>query len=222
MPAQTLAEAEMPSRSFLFGFFMLGALLTYFGQILVNARSRYLEIRFLQQLEADRHVEDIPTTAAPQLAARSLIIKNLIREKGLSAAQIEAMVVPEYMKCRGTGKLMCDPVATINGDIFEREYIEKYLQDHNNVDPNGKQLQQNWLFPDVDLRKQIIEAIEKHAAQLTTTNSQGPILTYLQTAWTARPSLPVPAPTAETMRDLRQNFLDGLERALGREPRPTI
>lgn len=233
MPAQTLAEAEMPSHGFMFGFFMLGTVLTYFGNILVNARSRYLEIRFRQQLEANRYMQYMPTTSnsAPQLASPSYIIKNLILDKRLSAAQVDAMVVPDFMKCKGTGKLMRDPVATINGDIFDREYIEKYLRDHNNVDPNGKQLENNWLFPDVDLRRQIMEAIEKYAAELATRNAQatarrnfGPILTYLQNIHFQRPSLPAPVPSAETMRELRQNFLDGLERAFGTQeaPRPTV
>lgn len=225
--AQTLAKAEMPSKEFMFGFFMLGTVLTYFGNILVGARNRYLEIRLRQQYQVNRYVQDVPTSnnQAPQLASRNLAIKNLINDKQISAEQIAAMNAPTYMKCKGTGKLMFDPVATINGDVFDREYIEQYLEEHNNVDPNGKQLANNWLFPDVDLRRQIIEEIEKYSAELPP-QINSVVLTFMANARAAANQAarlnPPPVPNAETLRNLCTRFLDGMERAFDTNdaPRP--
>lgn len=227
--AETLSEAEMPSKQFMFGFFMLGTVLTYFGHILVGARGKYLAARELQQLAANQHVQNVPvsTDQMPQLAKPNKVIENLIRDKKISAAQIEAMNIPEYMKCKGTRKLMLDPVATINGDVFDRQYIEKYLRDHDNVDPNGKQLDNNWLFPDVDLRRQIIEQIEKYAAELPPP-FQSVVLTFMANAMAAANqaarSNPPATLNAETLRNMRTRFLDGLERAFGTTdaPRPNI
>lgn len=206
---QTLAETEMPSHALLFGFFAFGTVLTYFGTILVGARRRYVEIRDAQQLAANMYVASVAPSHVPQ-NTRSNVIDRLISEKRLSESQIDSMIVPEHLKCKGTGKLMRDPVCTLNGDTFDRTYIEQYLQDNNNMDPNGNTLASNLLIPDIDIRRQILEAIEQHAATLQTQNNVS-ALTYLANISSA---------SSATLRDLRASFLDKVEQALGVQERP--
>jgi len=63
--------------------------------------------------------------------------------------------------CPITGKLMRDPVSTVDGQVYEREAIEAWLETHDTSPVTGQQLPMKLLVPSIPLRGMIAAHLEK-------------------------------------------------------------
>lgn len=71
-----------------------------------------------------------------------------------------ASALPEAFTCPITSELMADPVTTADGFSYEREAIEKWLQDHTISPLTGAPLKHLELIPNMALRSAIQEAVD--------------------------------------------------------------
>jgi hypothetical protein len=59
---------------------------------------------------------------------------------------------PPHLTCPITHELMVDPVATSDGQLYERRAIEQWLQDHETSPLSGAALSSRMLIPIVMIR----------------------------------------------------------------------
>jgi len=63
--------------------------------------------------------------------------------------------VPDYMVCAITSQVFRDPVVCQDGNTYEREAVERWLETHNTSPMHGAILPNNSLVPNLALRHQI-------------------------------------------------------------------
>ncbi len=86
---------------------------------------------------------------------------------------------PDAFRCFLTGKVMKYPVMTVSGNSFEKEAIEKWLQD-NDTDPStGEKLPSKDLIPNHALRN-LIDECQEHTLESKSSSSKSSLQIWLE------------------------------------------
>ncbi|MEI6529720.1 MAG: U-box domain-containing protein [Candidatus Falkowbacteria bacterium] len=94
--------------------------------------------------------------------------------------------IPNRFLCPITLDIMFDPVLAADGRNYERSAIERWLREHNNTSPFTREIINNRLTQNMDLRAEILEFLDLNThyiheaiATLTTQNNHAPFIKAL-------------------------------------------
>jgi len=72
------------------------------------------------------------------------------------------IVIPPEFRCAITGLIMIEPVSTCDGQVYEREAIERWLEEHNTSPLTGKVLDNKILTPNLFAKVTIQSFLEQN------------------------------------------------------------
>jgi DNA repair exonuclease SbcCD ATPase subunit len=114
-----------------------------------------LQVELDEESKKELQEKEHRLTEGAKMATRMGFFK--VEEKELFDEEI-----PDGFKCPITQEIMKDPVILETGQTYEREAIEKWLQEKRTDPATGQQLSSVMLIPNISLRKNIDEWRHKH------------------------------------------------------------
>lgn len=112
----------------------------------------------------DTSTQGVPTSSSTD---SSRILRDKLKSLAdtMTQATLESEC-PRFCRCFHTRKIMTDPVVACDGYSYQREEIVKWLETHETSPVTGQLLANNMLFPNHQLRLQIMQWVEEKLAEV--------------------------------------------------------